>query len=62
VSIVTPCGSETNDANCGYCLDTYECGLLREALCQGCMRTCCPAEFKRKMQEKGGCRGREMNI
>jgi len=37
-----------------YCLDTYECRLMQEAMC--------PAEFKRKMAEAGVCRGRELAV
>jgi hypothetical protein len=61
MSIVTHCGGLPNDADCSYCLDTYECRLLREAICRGCVREhLCPTEVKRKKVEAGVCRGREM--
>lgn len=60
MTIYTLCGHEPNEPDCGYCLDTYECRLMREAICQGCIRTCCSAEFKRKRVEQGMCRGREL--
>jgi len=50
----TLCGITPNEADCMYCLDTYECRLMQEAMC--------PAEFKRKMAEAGVCRGRELAV
>lgn len=61
MTTVTLCQRPPSDPDCGYCLDTYECRLLREAICRGCVREgMCPAEFKRKMAEAGMCRGREL--
>ena len=59
--IVTHCGAIPNDADCSYCLDSYECRLMREAICKGCIREfLCPAEFKGKRAEEGQCQGREL--
>lgn len=63
MTIVTLCGNQTNDADCGYCLQAKDCREKREQLCWGCrheLRGTCPAEYVRKMKERGGCRGREL--
>jgi hypothetical protein len=61
--IYTLCGAQVNEANCGYCLDTYECRLMREAICKGCIREfLCPVGYKAARVEAGMCRGRELAV
>ena len=64
MTIVTLCGSLTNEGACMGCIQMRDCRERRETLCKGCKREYgpCLREFQRKMQEAGGCRGREMVV
>jgi hypothetical protein len=61
MTIVTLCGNQTNDADCGYCLQSKDCRDKRDQICWGCKREfLCPLMFKQKRADAGMCRGREM--
>lgn len=63
MTIYTLCGHQPNEPDCRYCLDTYECRLMREAICKGCLREgMCPVGYKAARVEAGWCRGRELAV
>ena len=60
--IITPCGHQTNTADCSYCLTARECKEARAAICRGCIREDgpCTRAFKAGRVVAGWCRGREI--
>lgn len=63
MTIVTLCGAQTNESDCGYCLKIKECREKCEQICWGCRNEFkCPGDYKRKCADVGRCRGREAAV